>query len=491
MSSTLLERNGGLSGLVEGHQEPRICVVPESVSSAGAEAVDLARMAGLVLDPWEALVLESSLGERPDGKWSAFEVGLVVARQNGKGAILEARELAGLFLLGERLIIHSAHEFPTSLEAFRRLLELIEGNDDFSRRVKRVSRSHGEEGIELMSKQRIRFRTRTKAGGRGMSGDLLILDEAMILPKAAHGALLPTLSARENPQVWYTGSAVDQEVHEHGEVLTRVRKRALDGDTKRLAYFEWSPDVEIADSDLVAEDVGVWAQANPGLGIRLSAENIAVEQESMDPRTFATERLSIGDWPSLEVLDGELITRGMWKAVEDESSRPLDPVVFSYDVKPDRSWAAIAIAALRDDGKQHWEIVEHRKGTGWVADRLAELTGKWPGSTVVGDERGPAAALLKAIADAGVVVKTVNTKELGDACGQFFDHVNDKTGRHLGTKELSDAIRGAARRPLGDAWAWSRKSSTTDISPLVAVTLASWGVSNTEPELDFMFEVFS
>jgi hypothetical protein len=94
-------------------------------------------------------ILRHSLGERPDGKWAAFEVGLNVPRQNGKGSILEARELAGLFLLGERLIIHSAHEFATSLEAFQRLLALIEGTPDLSRRVKRVSRAHGEEGIEL------------------------------------------------------------------------------------------------------------------------------------------------------------------------------------------------------------------------------------------------------------------------------------------------------------------------------------------------------
>jgi hypothetical protein len=136
----------------------------------------------------------------PDGKWAAFEVGVEVAAQNGKGAILEARELAGLFLLGERLIIHSAHQFDTSLEAFRRLLCLIEDTPDFDRRVQRVSRSHGEEGIELKNRQRIRFRTRTKGGGRGFSGDCLILDEAMILPESAHGALLPTLSARPNPR---------------------------------------------------------------------------------------------------------------------------------------------------------------------------------------------------------------------------------------------------------------------------------------------------
>ena len=38
--------------------------------------------------------------ERADGNWSAFEVGVNVPRQNGKGGIIEARELAGLFLLG-------------------------------------------------------------------------------------------------------------------------------------------------------------------------------------------------------------------------------------------------------------------------------------------------------------------------------------------------------------------------------------------------------
>jgi hypothetical protein len=188
-------------------------------------------------------VLAASLSERADGKWSAFEVGLVVSRQNGKGSILEARELAGLFLLGERLLIHSAHQFDTSLEAFSRLESLIADNDEFSSRVKKITRSHGEEGITLTNGQRVRFRTRTKGGGRGFSCDCLILDEAMILPTSSHGALLPTLSARPNPQVWYTGSAVDQNVHEHGEVLTSIRERGLKQDDPALAYFEWSADV--------------------------------------------------------------------------------------------------------------------------------------------------------------------------------------------------------------------------------------------------------
>ena len=77
-------------------------------------------MAGLELDPWQRYVLDVALRVRPDDRWAAFEVALIVARQNGKGAVLEARELAGLFLdlPDEKLILHSAHEFKTCSGAF-------------------------------------------------------------------------------------------------------------------------------------------------------------------------------------------------------------------------------------------------------------------------------------------------------------------------------------------------------------------------------------
>jgi hypothetical protein len=185
-----------------GEQRPRICHIPPHDNSTGTEAVEMARAAGIDLDPWEAFVLSESLNER-DGRWAAFEIGLCVSRQNGKGEFELAREIVGLFLLGECLIVHTAHLFETSKEHFRRVQEVIEGTPEFSRRVKKrgIKQSHGEEGIELTRGQRIRFRTRTKGGGRGLGGDLLVLDEAMELPESVHGALLPILSARPNPQV--------------------------------------------------------------------------------------------------------------------------------------------------------------------------------------------------------------------------------------------------------------------------------------------------
>jgi hypothetical protein len=461
--------------VVLGNQEPRISLIPPCVSSAGDEAVDLCRMAGLVLDPWEEFVLRHSLGEGPDGKWAAFLVGLVVARQNGKGAILEGRELAGLFLLMERLIIHSAHEFATSAEHFRRLLYLIEDNPEFSRRVKKVSRSHGEEGIELNGGQRIRFKTRTKGAGRGFSADLLVLDEAMHLAESSVGAMLPTLSARPNPQVWMTGSAVDKEIHDHGVALARVRERGINGEDDSLAYFEWSADADLTDAPLVADSPDAWAAANPGLGIRITLDHIAREQRSMDPRTFAVERLGIGDWPNTDGTVEQVIDPYVWAQLEDQASEIAGTPVFAVDVAPDRSTSTISAAGWRPDGNLHIETVDRNRGTGWLADRLEQVLSRHSGQAnprVILDPSSPAGSLITVFEERGVRVVPVTAREYAQACGAFFDAVENRELRHLNTPELLAAVRGAVKRPLGEAWAWDRKHSGVDISPLVAATLA-------------------
>jgi phage terminase large subunit-like protein len=267
-----------------GAQRPRVSSYPSFVSSAGQEACELAASAGLVLDDWQQHVLDVSLGERADGKWAAFEVGLVVGRQNGKGAILEARELAGLFLFGEKLILHSAHEFKTAAEAFRRVLSLVQNTPDLEKLVRQVRTSHGDEGIELKNGARLRFVARSTGSGRGFSGDVVILDEAYNLPAQAMGALLPTMAARPNPQVWYTSSAGTDD----SEVLARVKDRGAAGSSPRLAYFEWS-----ADPMAELDDEQAWAAANPGLGIRILPEFVEAERSALPEMEFARERLGI------------------------------------------------------------------------------------------------------------------------------------------------------------------------------------------------------
>jgi hypothetical protein len=475
MSSSRAER-------LVGSQRPRSLWIPPYATSSGDEALEVcALVPGLKFDPWQEFVLRESLGERPDGKWAALEVGLEVSRQNGKGGFLEGRQLTGVFLLEERLQIHTAHQFDTSLEAFGRLLELIESTPDFDREVMRVVKSHGEEGIEFRGKRRIRFRTRTGGGGRGFSGDVLYLDEAMIVSEAMHGALFPVLSARPNPQIIYTGSAVDQLEHEHGRVFARIRERGLAGGDPSLAWFGWGqcpsgpdeepvlPDTEAAEQLL--DDPEVWAASNPGLGIRISPDFIAAERRSLSARNFAVERLGIGDWPEPEDDENDLFDMVEWSELRDRESKVQAPAL-AVDVSPDRSWASISAA----DSEERVELVERKRGARWVIARLGELVKDHGVEVVVLDGRGPAAAFQEEIEEEiGIEVTVTSTADFTQACSGFFDAVKEGTLRHGGQPELDAAVKGAKTRPLGEAWAFSRKKSDIDITPLVSGALARWG----------------
>jgi hypothetical protein len=233
------------SGVLHGSQQPRFWTAPPrhrvkdpNCKSCDAEgyqggcgnfaAEELldqwAPHYGYDLDPWQRWWLTEACGVQPDGRWAAFEVAGICSRQNGKNTNLEVRELGGLFLFGEAMIIHTAHEFKAAAEHFRRVRDTIASYDDLSRRVKRVMTSHGDEAIELRPAPtlifgpggkrirrnvggRLRFLARSRGSGRSFTADCVVYDESMFLSDEQVGASMPTMSAVSNPQMIYTASA--------------------------------------------------------------------------------------------------------------------------------------------------------------------------------------------------------------------------------------------------------------------------------------------
>lgn len=488
MSLLESERHAVAPDDIRGCQRPRVFTTPPFVSSAGQEAIELAAAAGLILDDWQQYGLHVGLGERQDGSWSAFEVAINVARQNGKGGIIEARELWGLFLGGEKLILHSAHEFKTSVEAFRRIVALVTNTDSLRKRVKAVRRTTGEEAIELLTGQRLRFLARSGGSGRGFTGNANMLDEDMILGDDAMGALMPTMAAVQDPQVWYFGSAG---IGSPSMQLARLRRRALAAmesgtPDPALAYLEWSIDPHVRecppgcpDHDDPLSPLSV-AKANPALGYRLTLEHTERERLTMSPEIFNRERLGVGDYPSDGDDTWRVIAEDAWRALGDGTSSMTDPVAFALDVTPERTHGAIGAAGANGDAR-HVEVVDHRPGTGWMVDRLIELVEKWSPCAVVIDAGGPAASLIPAVKKAlekigrEDLLIELKTREAAAAAGQFFDGVSEQSIVHLDQAPLATALAGADKRPVGDGWAWARRGVSVDISPLVAVTHAAWG----------------
>lgn len=463
-----------------GAQAPRVEVIPDGDEHPRWDEIQHFLLSvGIVLDPWQLRVLWASLLRRGD-MWAAFVVAVCCPRQNGKNSILEARELIGAYLLGEKLQIHSAHLADTSMEGFRRLDDVIDSNQPLKQAVKHIRRQNGHEQFSFVGGNRIRFRTRTKGGGRGFSGSPVYFDEAMYLPEVSYAAMLPVMSAQPDPQVWQMGSAVDQYVMDDGSIFAKTREEALDGHD-RIAYFEWSLPYDSPDEVPieVMQTPEAQAQTNPAYGRRISPEYVRAELRTLPARSAAVERFGVGDWPKVDGSDA-VIDLNLWAELVDKDSKLGEFLVFAFDVRPDRSRAVICAIGRRADGQLHVEVVDQRSGVGWLRDELLRLERTHVPMAIVCDGVGPAASIVPELLQRNVTVQMLTTPEMGEACGMFYDAVQEKQLRHLGQPEMEVAIKGAAQRVLGDRWAWSRRNSHADIGPLVASTIGVWKVVSEE-----------
>lgn len=466
-------------------ERPRVLHVPAYSTSAGDEAIDLAASAGLHLDPWQQFVLRNALGERADGRWSAFEVGLIVARQQGKGSVLEARELAGLVLFGEKQIVHTAHELKTSMKHFKRLIRLFDGSDDLRKRVKKVINSNGKEGLEMVNGAVLECLARTKGAGRGYTGDLVVLDEAYALTDEQMEASMPTMLAVDNAQVWYTSSPPLDAIT--GQILMSLRDRGEAGNARRLAWFDYGLAGSLDQLDQIdLDDRSNWWAALPSLRSgRVREENVQVMRDTLTDKGFARE--IFGVWPPKPSEAGfRVISEQAWTdALDPHAQIDGRPAIGVY-VPPDRSYSAIAAAGARVGGgrlievtsKDDGTIIDHRPGARWIVGRLAEINANNHPSVIVVDDQ----AVAEECEAAGIEVHRASVGDVVTGCQLLFDGIAspDMQARdvhHLGQETMTTAASGAAKRKVGNSWAWDRHEVTVDIAPLPASSLALFGHS--------------
>lgn len=462
---------------------------PPYAYTLGPEVADLCALAGFAPDPEQELALDLIFGVGENGKSAAFEASVIVARQNMKTGLFKMCALGWLFITDQRLVMWSAHEFSTAAEAFRDMEMLIGDTPFLSKRLKGIQHAAGAEGIELKTGQRLKFKARTKAGGRGLTGDKIVLDEAFALQPAHMGALLPTLSVRPDPQVIYGSSAG----MEGSMVLRRIRDRGRKALPGRLAYLEWCAavlpcasdgcDHEIGSEGCQLDNIANWKAANPLLGrtrangTGLTVEYVQAERDALTPAEFARERMGWWDEPG----SADLFGPGNWEKTARDA-RPADLPVTSLAIAGTIGLTNCSIAAGGRYGDEVWvKNLRHGPRSDWVVAAAAELQDQF-GVDVVLDVRGPANALLTSLLEAGVRVREVDTTEVLDACGTFERLVREdllrrvkvaQSGASEAVDELEDAVEGAVKREVGDRWAWGRRKSDADISPLEAVTLAA------------------
>lgn len=453
--------------------------VPAYEDTLGGEVADMCSAYGFTPDPEQRLILDAMFATNR-GK-SIRDVGVCAPRQNLKTGVLKMATLGWLYLLELPLIVWSAHEFDTTQEAFRDLCELIEDNPDLDREVMRttrgktgIKRGNGDEAIELRGHRRIKFKARTKDGGRGLTGHRVILDEAMRLGGGTIAALVPTLRAVPDPQLVFAGSGGLLE----SAFWRSVRDRGRPGGDEALAWFEWG-DLRpwecgtldcthaLTEPACALDDEDRLRACNSAIDRRISMDSLRADRKTFAafPIKYATETLGWWEDPPAEGVDEALAN---WPKCHNPAAAPTGAVHLGVDVSPNMASGAI-VAASWDGSRAVVEVIEHRRGTAWIADRLAELIEAHKPASVGLVAGSPAAALLPDLPDTVVELRAADTVA---ACATFARAVTDGQVAHLDDPILNDAVTAARRKFAGDGWRWSRVASDGDISALYAATVA-------------------
>lgn len=499
-----------------GREQPRIFTPPlrelTPESSYGFAVIEFSAIVGVDLLPWQRWLLIHMLELLEDGSLRFRTVVVLVARQNGKSTVMKVLALWLMYVYGTRLILGTAQDLSVAEDLWEETVDMAEGDEDLAAEIRRVSNVNGNKALILDSGGQYKVKAASRRGGRGKTAEVVVLDELREHQTFdAWGAITKTtLSLAEYLIIGLSNAGDPKSV-----VLRHLRRMAhvalgdpdgiwggtededqavldelddFDGDdvdADDLGIFEWSaaPGTDPGDRDQ-------WAQANPSMNYTLPERNLASAYRKDPPDVWLTECLC--QWPDF-AADGPFPS-GTWEAGVDATSAiaPDSLTPFCVDVSWDRQNTSIAVAGRRGDGVPHVEVVAYRAGTEWVIDWFsdAERIERHGGhlTVVVQGKGAPASSLIDALsALEHVTVVDWSGSELGAGTGQFYDLVRDSglhevAGQapqrrgltHLPQPLLDVAATSAAVKPLGDSWVWNRKSSSTDISPLVACTGALW-----------------
>lgn len=423
--------------------------------------------------PWQQHVADVALEVNPEtGRLAYREVRITVSRQSGKTTLILPvvvwRAFAYRMLGGPQKMVYSAQTGNDAKKKLRDDYVATLGASPAMRGRYSVRLQSGDEHIKFASGSMLSVVPTTEKAGHSKTLDMPIQDEAWALvDDRMDQALRPPMITRPQPQFWLPSTAGHA-----GSVYLRRKveegRAAVEADAGvGVAYFEWS-----ADEDADPEDPATWWSCMPALGFTQTEEAVRAELLSMPRPEF--RRAFLNQWVD-EIVES-VIPLAWWRQRHDPASAIDGRPVLVVDVSPDRSTAAIVAAGASTTipGSVHVEIVNHGDGTDWCVPRLIDLWQRWSPRAVVFDDTSGANSFEQPLRDAGVTVLKASTRHLTKACGLLYDAARDGGIVHTGDPRFEAALRGAATRLLQDAWAWKRRTSTSDITPLVAATLAMW-----------------
>ncbi|MHA6626893.1 terminase [Pseudonocardia sichuanensis] len=450
-------------------------------ASLGHEAIEFAEVVlGVELLPWQRWWLIHALELREDGSFRFRTIVTLIARQQGKTFLLKLVALWAMYMGRAQTVLGAAQSLDIARESWAGAVELAEDNPELAAEIapNGVRRANGEQCLTLTSGSRYRIAAATRSAGRGLSVDLLILDELREHRDwLAWGALTKTTIARPNALTLGISNAGDDQ----SVVLNSLRSAALAGTDEYLGIFEWS-----APDGCDLDDLDAIAQACPGVGRTIALSSILSAMATDPPAVYRTELLC----QHVDVLDSA-IDAAAWKACADPSgslAAVRDRVALCVDVAPDGAHVTLAGAALLDDGRVRvavagaWDSTDaaRRELPGLLEQMKPMAIGWFPG--------GPAAALGAELRAVRTVTRLPVARVVGgrvvdsdeeeatrlggqgaaEACQGLADLTRSRQVLHPDDPLLNAHVAGTSKRPSGDGWVFARRGGVGHVDAAYA-----------------------
>lgn len=414
--------------------------------------------------PWQQMVADvgGELVEHPDTGLlvPAYRfVVVTVERQCGKTTIVLA--WLGQRALGWEVPQRMVYSAQTGLDARKKLVEdwspILEPRKA-KLGIRRIMRANGSEAVEFRNGSRIVLMGSGDEAGHGKTVDLGVKDEFFAdYDDRRDQALVPAMATKAAAQVLTLSTAGTDSSVPLRRIVEQGRQAVETGQRNGIAYFEFS-----APEDADIDDPRVWWENIPALGYTIDEDVIRQARATLAEGEF--RRAFLNQWTT---TDERLIPAATWDLVNEPDVSPTGSLVMGVDVNPERSAGSIVAV-----GGGVIEVVEHRPQVGWLMETITQIDKAQNRPAWAVDGSGPVASFIPEMERANLKLTVLGPKDVVGAAGGFYDAVVDRKVRIRRHPSLDAAIAGAAKRTSGDAWAWARKSSSVDISPLVAASTA-------------------
>lgn len=529
-----------MSETILGCTEPRIFTkpLPHHVNSLTGELLDeftdgpaviafATDVLGIALYPWQTWFFNHALELNDDGIYRFRIIITMVARQNGKTTVENILALWHMYALESGMVIGTAQNLDRSEEAWKDCLALAELDDELNEMIEERNFGHPK-FFNLDNGCEYRVVAASRRGGRGFSGDLILLDELREhLSWDSWSSVTNTMNARPLAQAFAFSNAGDAlgVVLRYQRALAHKELGWPDGDDDAdllgddsdvfagmdpdelpegwdeitTGFFEWS-----AAPEAKRTDVWAIAQANPSMNHKAVAFNC--------PTTRSLLAALRGSPPlefDMEVLcrfvpgaEGGPFPEGTWDATMDAEATPGEDaeIVVCVEISTRRDAAFVARAGhylLNGKDVAVVGISEDRPGTDWIVRHLIETRETYRGIVIRSEGGAPTVNLLEDLRnaklddgeDAMLPLIEWTGPDIAAAHGDISDRLIQHTIEHLPHRGMDMAAATAV--PLvnpGGGWRIDIRKSSTDTASLYAAIGAVWGMDHLPDQISVYAE---